>query len=123
MATKSKKEIPHEELAKRKDGDNISARYKRFGTVEMVKVQGADGQIHEVPFKIKDIVAFEPNFCPYCESEETYHQRMQKNTVEQNIWKTEEFINPEGKLVSKKFDLCLGCRKDFVMEIFILEKI
>lgn len=124
MTAKSKKEIPHEELAKKQDGDNQSARYKALGTEEMVKMQGSDGQINEIGFKIKDIIAYEPNFCPYCESENSYHRRIQQNGDKiGNIWRHQQFLNSEGTdLVSMKFDFCLDCRKEFVMEIFILEK-
>ena len=122
---KSKMEIPHEELDKKKDGDNTSARYIPIGSVQQIPVQGVDGKIRDIDFKIKDKVAYEPNFCPNCESENTYHRRIQQNgDMTGNIWRHEQFQNPQlTAITSLKFDFCLDCRKEFLMEIFILEKV
>ncbi len=122
---KSKKEISHEELDKKKDGDNASARYRPIGSIEQIQVQGPDGKIQNIPFKIKDKIAYEPNFCPVCEGENTFHRRVQQNRdIVNNIWNNPSFFNPAGTaLTSMKFDFCLDCRKEFVMEIFILEKV
>lgn len=119
---KSVKEIPHDKL--NRDGDNNSARYKPLGTIEKVQVQNLEGQIIEVPYKIKDKVAYEPNFCPNCRSENTYHKRIQQNGDKiGNIWRNQRFQNENGTVItSMKFDYCLDCRREFLMELFLLEK-
>ncbi len=122
--SKSKKEIPHEELDKKKDGDNISARYRPIDSIQQISVRGSDGQIQNVNFKIKDKVVYEPNFCPHCENENTYHRRIQQSgDMTGNIWRHEQFHNPQlTAITSLKFDFCLDCRKEFLMEMFIFEK-
>lgn len=117
------KEIPHDKL--NRDGDNASARYKPLGAIEKVQVQNPDGQIVEVPYKIKDKVVYEPNFCPNCRRENTYHKRIQQNGDKiGNIWRHQQFQNQNGAVItSMKFDFfCLDCRREFLMELFILEK-
>lgn len=113
MPIKSKKPIPHEELDKLNDGG--SARYKSLGYIE---------QIAGVPFKLKDKVIYEINICPYCDGNNTYHDRIQKNgDIIGNVWRMEQFQNPQSSaFVSMKYDFCLDCRRDFVIEIYIFEK-
>lgn len=124
LRRKSIKELSHAKLGEKKDGDNGSARYKPIGSVEIIQVQGLDGKITEVQYKIKDKIAYEPNLCPNCRSENTYHRRIQKNGDKiGNIWRHQQFQNQNGVVItSMKFDFCMDCRKEFLMELFILEK-
>ncbi len=122
---KSIQEIDHAKLDEKKDGDNTSARYKPLESIEMIPVQDSNGKATQVAYKIKDKIAYEPNLCPNCRSENSYHWRIQQDGDKiGNIWRHQQFQNQTGATItSMKFDFCLDCRKEFLMEMFILEKV
>lgn len=68
-----------------------------------------------------DKICYEPNICPKCDSEATFHRRMQQHEPLMNIWRT-EVKQDSTALVSIKYDFCLDCHSEFVFEMFIFKK-
>lgn len=120
MKHKAKKEIPHEELDK--SSDSSSARYKKIGFRQEVEVKNSDGQVQNVPFILQDKVIYPINICPYCESEATFHRRIQENgDVVGNVWRAEQIGDPKG-FIYRKFDYCLDCHREFLIELYIWKR-
>jgi len=107
----AKKEISHEELDK---GDSSSsARYTSIG----YKKQIASGY-----FELIDKVIYPINICPHCRSEATFHRRVQEGgDVVGNVWRAQQSEGPEG-FVYSKFDYCLDCHKEFLIELYIWKR-
>ena len=120
MKHKSKKEIPHEKLDK--GGDSTSARYTKIGYRQQIPIKGPDGQTQNVPFILQDKVIYEINVCPYCGSKATFHQRVQDNgDIIGNVWRAEQFLSEKGYSF-RKFDYCLDCLREFLIELYIWKK-
>lgn len=114
MVTKAKKEIAHEILDKDENSDKVSARYTKVGS---------HTQISGMPFKLKDKIIYPINVCPHCSSEATYHRRIQESgDVVGNVWQAREGQSQTG-YVLMKFDYCLDCHKEFLIELYVWEKV
>ena len=108
---KAKNEIPHEELDKLDSPD--SARYTKIGYKK--KVNG--GHIELI-----DKVIYPINICPHCGSEATFHRRVQENgDIVGNVWEAKQIESPKG-LTYMKFDYCLDCHREFLIELYIWKK-
>lgn len=102
----AKDEIKHDQLA-RPEGNN-SGRYTEIGWIKTYS-----------EYTLIDKIIYPVNVCPHCKSNATYHRRLQQHEeVGINIWRTAEDVVDSGR-VYKKFDFCLDCHKEFVMEIYI----
>ncbi len=120
MTTKAKKEIPHEELDKNED--KKSARYIKIDSEQQVQVKGTDGKELSIPFVLIDKVIYEINVCPHCGSNATFHRRIQETgDVTGNVWQVQQFGNENG-FDYRKFDYCLDCHKDFLIELYIWKR-
>lgn len=119
---KAKKEIPHEELDKVVSSD--SGRYTKIGSGQQIQIKRPDGQIQNVPFILQDKVIYEINVCPYCGSKTTFHRRIQDNgDITGNVWRSEVFWGEKGEGYDyRKFDYCLDCRREFLIELYIWKK-
>lgn len=119
MRPRVKNEISHEEL----DGESgNSARYTKIGTIQQVQMKESDGKIQNIPFRLKDKVIYEINLCPHCNSKNTFHNIIQQNEdMTGNVWRAEQFGGERG-FDYRKFDYCLDCHKEFLIELYIWEK-
>jgi len=109
MTTKSKKEISHKTLDKKKDRMKFSARYTPIGT----RIKN---------LMLVDKVIYPINICPHCKSHATFHRRVQENgDIIGNCWAGKKEKTKEGS-VSMKFDYCLDCQRSFLIELYILKR-
>ena len=116
----AKEEIPHEELDK--VDSSASGRYKKIGSEHQGQTKDQGGQIQNVTFILQDKVIYKINVCPYCSSETTFHRRIQDNKdVIGNVWRT-DVHGGEGGYSLRKFDYCLDCRREFLIELYIWKK-
>ena len=103
-------EMKPEDL-KRPEGNN-SGRYTDIGFIKTYE-----------EFTLIDKVIYPVNKCPHCQSEATFHRRVQVNgDVTDNIWRTKQ---PESTATGRyyaKFDFCFDCHREFMMELYIYKK-
>ena len=57
------------------------------------------------------------NKCPKCKSSNTFHDRCQKLRIWENVWRYERF-KKDKHCFFKKFDYCLNCGNEFLIESF-----
>ena len=120
MTHKAKNEISHEELDV--SGDGSSARYVKIGSKDQIQFKYSDGKVQDASFALQDKVIYPINICPHCNSKATFHRRIQENQdIIGNVWRSEQVIDPGG-MVTKKFDYCLDCHKEFLIELYIWKK-
>ena len=120
MKHKAKNEISHEELDKNED--KTSGRYVKIGSKQQAQIKSPDGKTQNVPFILQDKVIYEINVCPYCDSKATFHRRIQESRdITGNVWRVEQFLGEKG-YDFRKFDYCLDCRKEFLIELYIWKK-
>lgn len=111
MKHKAKKEISHEELDK--GNSSSSARYTKIG----YKEPAGGGYV-----KLIDKVIYPVNICSHCGSKATFHRRVQDGgDIVGNVWRANQSGDSKG-LVYKKFDYCLDCHREFLIELYIWEK-
>lgn len=112
---KAKKEIPHDFLDDDKNNDGGSARFTKIGSTTKV---GQD------TFKLKDKIVYPVDFCSHCGSEFTYHRFIgaENDNIVGNVWRSEQRLSDRGFIFSK-FDYCLDCFKEFLIELFLWEKV
>lgn len=111
MIHKAKKEIPHEKLDR--EDNSTSARYTKIG--HKIQVKGGN-------FELVDKVIYPINICPHCGSEATFHRRIQENgDIVGNVWQAKQIESPKG-LAYMKFDYCLDCHREFLIELYIYKK-
>lgn len=60
------------------------------------------------------------NKCPHCKSKNTYHATVGNNN---NVWKFEESYLNIFTTLSKKWDFCFKCHKEFLIEAYLMVKI
>jgi len=72
-------------------------------------------------YRILDKFIVPINKCYHCGSKNTFHKRQQKNKIKENVWRIEKTGNKI--IISVKYDLCLDCGKEFLIEYYVLEKI
>lgn len=114
MVTKAKRELSDEELARQKDGDNASTRYWEKGSIQ---------QINGASLKVIDKVIYPINECPHCNSKATFHRRIQEGgDIAGNVWRDWQTKGPKG-YAYMKFDFCLDCHKEFLIELYVFEEI
>lgn len=117
---KSKNEISHDELDKNED--KTSTRYVKIGTTQILQMRDPDGQVKSVSFLLRDKVIYEINVCPHCHSKATFHRRAQEGgDITGNVWRAEQFFGEKG-YDFRKFDFCLDCHKEFLIELYVWEK-
>lgn len=109
-----KRELSEEELSQLKDGDNASTRYWEIGSIQ---------KIDDDSFKVVDKVIYPINECPFCGNKATFHRRIQESgDVAGNVWRMQQANGPKG-FASMKFDYCLDCHKEFLIELYVFEKL
>lgn len=74
-------------------------------------------------YKLVDKIIYTIDKCPHCKSRKTYHAWIQhhKSFVD-NVWRSEQKQTHLGKLFAK-FDLCLECQKEFIIEMFLWKRV
>lgn len=76
-------------------------------------------------YKLVDKICYPVNKCPSCGSTNTYHHRIQRmQDVVGNCWNA--VIHRPGNGAEhhlRKFDLCLDCRYEHLLETFIWKRI
>src|SRR3990167_9623187 len=103
-------EMKAEEL-KRPDG-NTSGRYTEVGFIKTYE-----------EFTLIDKVIYPVNVCPHCKSQATFHRRIQVNgDVTDNVWRDKQSAGQSDGKYYAKFDYCLDCHKEFLMELYIYKK-
>lgn len=114
--TRAKNEIQHRVLDAKKNDGKSSARYTKIGTI--VKTE-----LGKNSFKLKDKIVFPVNVCPHCGSKATFHRIIQESgDLTGNVWDATGREEERG-MVRMKFDYCLDCHKEFLMELYILKKV
>ena len=75
--------------------------------------------------KCIDKVVYPTNICPFCHSTATWHSRIQAleiGHIIDNVWRMEAEPTIGGR-VTKKFDFCLECQREFLIEVFCFENV
>ena len=107
--------LPRSKLNKNDPG---STRYTHLGEVMR------DPNTGDV-LSLLDTIAFKSEYCPFCKSDNTFHARVCRNGLSDQIdcvWrKRKEYTNIS--IITKKFDFCFECRKEFLMECFCWSKL
>ena len=115
---RAKKEIQHRILDAKKNSHRDSARFTH-------KIGGTFKTQTGQPAKLVDKVIYPMDICPHCGSKATYHRRMSMHGLPcSNVW-SYSIHGLEGGLESigssEKFDYCLDCHKEFLMELYIFK--
>ena len=77
-------------------------------------------QLDKYKYKLCDKFICEINKCPNCHSKNTFHSRQQKlGDMIANVWRF-EVIENDNLIFSKKWDICLKCGNEFLIEYFFL---
>lgn len=108
MTTKAKKEISHKQLDNNKRSKSARSQYKI-------------GKLYEHG-QLIDKIIYPINICPKCKSKATFHRRMQENDdFVPNVWDRKIAGNGDNTYISK-FDYCLDCHSQFLIELYIFRK-
>lgn len=69
-----------------------------------------------------DKIVLPINKCPHCKKDRTFHKWIQSHSdLIGNCWRFEVRDEPKGVL-HIKWDFCLNCQREFLIEIFLFEK-
>lgn len=112
---RAKKEISHEFLDDDKNNDGGSGRFTKIGST---------AKIGQDTFRLRDKIVYPVDVCPHCSSEFTYHRFIgaENDNLVGNVWKSEQRSSDRG-LACTKFDYCLDCFKEFLIELFLWERV
>lgn len=114
MTTNAKRELSEKELSELKNGDNVSARYREIGFIS---------ETNGISFRLADKVIYPINECPHCDSKSTFHRRVQESgDIVGNVWRDWQIVGSKGYYYAK-LDYCLDCHKEFLIELYIFEKL